>query len=30
MDAQKPGNLGHGFTGLLDEFASMSDLLSPK
>ena len=29
MDAQKSGNLGHGFAGLLDKLASMGDLLRP-
>jgi hypothetical protein len=30
MDAEKPGNLGHGFAGLLDELARMSNLLRPE
>jgi hypothetical protein len=27
MDAQKSGDLGHGFAGLLDKLASMGNLV---
>jgi hypothetical protein len=30
MDAQKPGDLGHGFAGLLDKLPRMGNLLRPE